>query len=424
MGRNSNTLNEILLDAEMAVNGGLLIFTDECRKAVEILSPDDFENEYSSTTFKIITDALKAGEKIDAAIFGSKEIDPQIKQYALTCASTFISTANYDAYITCVKNAARKRRIFTKMQEIIYSGEEANDAITEVERLIEAEKADNKPQQDEMKNRLVNYYENVYKPLDTAERIYTGFTRLDSVLNGLRKGSLSYVGAAPSTGKTSFGLNIVLHAIKAKRRVMFFSLEMSVEQLLDRLFANALSVSYDLIDQHRLEQDDKNRLAKSIDAILKLENLMIIDNVYALESMASKISQFKPDIVFVDFLQNIRTREKYSVRKAQVDYISSEFKRLARVNNCHICVLSQLNRVGEQGAPRMSDLKESGNLEADGDIIMLMHRPFVADKTDKYRPSDTAILIDKNKYGRTGKLKFSFDGHFQRFTEVEERYGA
>jgi replicative DNA helicase len=85
-------------------------------------------------------------------------------------------------------------------------------------------------------------------------------------------------------------------------------------------------------------------------------------------------------------------------------------------------VLSQINRVGEKGAPRMSDLKESGNLEADGDVIMLLHRPFVQDKTDKYNPSETWVLIDKNKYGRCGKIHFQFDGQLQKFTEVEDKY--
>lgn len=415
-------MNEETLNSETSIIGGLLMFPDECKKAIEALSADDFESEYGREVFTNIADAVKAGKRVDVAIFNSQDIDPQLKRYAMTCAERFVCTETYDEYIETVKNAAQKRRLFHGLQEIILSDGESGETIAALERLIETEKAQGALQHDAMKDRLTKYYENVYKPLDKAERIYTGFSRLDRVLNGLRKGSLSYIGAAPSTGKTSFALNIALHAIREKRRVLFFSLEMSTEQLLDRLFSNALSIDYGKIDKHELQQTDTDRLAQAIDEILKHENLTIIDDTYTLESMATKIAQIKPDIVFADFLQNVRTRERFSVRKNQIDYISAEFKRLARINDCHVMVLSQINRVGEQGAPRMTDLKESGSLECDGDLIMLLYRPYVQDK-GKYKPSETHVLIDKNKFGGAGKLNFCFDGTHQRFTEMEERYG-
>ncbi len=150
------------------------------------------------------------------------------------------------------------------------------------------------------------------------------------------------------------------------------------------------------------------------------KNLLICDDVYSIEAMAGKIARFKPDLVIVDFLQNIRTTDKYQTRKNQVDYISSELKRLARVNDCAVIVLSQLARSNEK--PTMSSLKESGNLEADGDYIMLLYRPFVTDKTGKYPPEQTEILLDKNKYGACGKIELKFRYQVQTFEEIETRY--
>lgn len=415
-------MTDISLDIEAAVIGGLLLHPEECSQALDQLSPEDFSIPYAADIFTLIARASKEGKQVDGALIASGLKEPEAERYAVLAMQSFISMASYPAYIEAIKGAARKRRTLRTLQELICSDPDPNDILPELEQIIEAEQDTGKPFEDEMAKRLLKYNERIYQPLDQSERIHTGFGRLDGVLNGLRKGSLSYIGAAPSTGKTTFALNILFRALKDQRRVLFFSLEMSVEQLLDRLFANALSISYELIDHRRLDKNGQHRITAAVSRLYEQKHIWIVDNDYTLESMASKIAQFKPELVFVDFLQNVRTRERFNNRKAQIDYISAEFKRLARVRDCHICVLSQINRVGEQGAPRMSDLKESGNLEADGDVIMLMHRPFVQNKASGHEPSETTVLLDKNKFGRVGLLSLRFDGVFQRFTEMDKRH--
>lgn len=415
-------MTDISLDTEATVIGGLLLHPEECGQALNQLSPEDFSIQYAVDIFTLVAKAAKEGKQAYGALIASGLKDPEAQQYAVLAMQSFISMASYPAYIEAVKGAARKRRILHSLQELVYSDPSPDDICPALAHILEAEQDTGKSYQDAMSACLTAYNARIYQPINHAERLQTGFGKLDGVLNGLRKGSLSYIGAAPSTGKTSFALNIALRALKDQRRILFFSLEMSVEQLLDRLFANALSISYELIDHRKLEENNQHRISAAVGKLYESKNIWIVDTDFTMESMASKIAQFKPELVFVDFLQNVRTRERFNNRKAQIDYISAEFKRLARIHNCHICVLSQINRAGEQGAPRMSDLKESGNLEADGDVVILIHRPFVQNKASGHEPGETNILLDKNKFGRVGLLSFRFDGVFQRFTEMDERH--
>lgn len=411
------------LNAEAAVIGGLLVNPEECAEsAFSALEPKCFESGPAAEIFTIGEKAHADGKPFDAALLREQITDPDTRAYALACAESFVSAAAYPAYIAAVRSAARRRRITGKMQELLFSGADADILTAELNKLLEEEQEHEADAAGNMHVRLMQYEQEIYEPVDAQGRIRTGFPRLDRTLNGLRKGSLSYLGAAPSSGKTTLALNMAWRALRDGRRVQFFSLEMSTEQLLDRLFSADLLLPYDKIDDHTLPEADKHRMAQAVAGLYSNSNFLIVDNQYFLEGIAHSIAQFRPDFVVIDFLQNVRTREKFQTRKNQVDYISAECKRLARVNNCHVMVLSQINRAGEQGAPRMSDLKESGNLEADADQIMLLYRPYVSDKTDAHSPAETALLVDKNKYGRCGTLRLSFDGQHQRFSEVEDRY--
>lgn len=415
-------MNDYEFDAETAIIGALLIVPEESADAVSTLVPEDFCMPHARKAFTAIAEALKQQMPIDAAIFSSTTADDGLRQYVLTAAQGFISAANLSGYVQIVKDRARQRRLLDGISGLMYARLPPDDIIAELSGLVEREQATNAPYQDQITARFLQYGNDLYKPFDPATRIYTGFSRLDGVLGGLRKGSISYIGAMPSTGKTALALNILLRALKDGRRAQFFSLEMSVEQLLDRLFASSLRYDIRRIDHKELTEDEQNRIMQALARIYEKKNLWIIDDEYTVEGMAGKIAAFKPELVVVDFMQNIRTAHRAQNRKGEIDYISAEFKRIARRHGAHILVLSQINRMGEAGAPRMADLKESGNLEADGDYVLLLHRPYVQDKTEKYKPSETSLLIDKNKYGGCGKVTFSFDGRFQRFTEVENRY--
>jgi replicative DNA helicase len=413
-------------NAESAVIGGLLLFPEECSYAVDILTQADFENPLAAEAFSIISKAAFSGKKMDAAIFGSAEVPEETKKYALASAEAFISTANYDGYVDTVKTESGRRRVTKKLNELVVEHESYDELLSSIGRIASEESTRGKGEDD---GYLMDYLSSFDKPVDPKSRILTGFSKLDKAFHGLRKGSLCYIGAYPSTGKTSFAANIALKNYTDQKRVQFFSLEMSKEQILDRIFASWKQIDYGAIDLRRVSERELLDVANGVNELMVSKRLSLHDSVYSIEAIAGKISKFKPDLAIVDFLQNVRTTSRFPNKKEQIDYISSELKRLARVNNCCIICLSQLVKpdtstksAGKSRKPTMSDLKESGNLSADGDYIMLLYRPWVLDKVN-FSPEEAHVLLDKNKfYGSCGIIDMNFEGKYQKFTEVETRY--
>lgn len=404
-------------DAESAVIGGLLRCPEECSSAIDALSPGDFENPYAAKAFEIIKDGVKAGKTIDASIFGSENTDAEVKQFAIAATETFLTPSNFDGYIATVKELSNRKKLFSRLQEISFEADDCAVTVDKLSKLVDSARSNMAEKDDD--NFLIDYITSLDKPIDPSSRIQTGFPWLDEKLKGIRKGSLCYIGAAPSTGKTAFAINILAKNRRNGKKVLMFSLEMSKSQILDRYFSSELNIDYSHLDTRNLSDDEIQEVVDATSRIQECKNFKIIDDTYSIESISAKTAQYHPDLLVVDYVQVIQTSQRFSSRKNEIDHISSELKRIARMNDCAVIALSQVARSNE--APSMSSLKESGDLEANGDYIILMHRPYVTDK--KQNPHQTFILLDKNKYGECGTVELSFDGAHQRFTEVENRYG-
>lgn len=403
-------------DAESAIIGGLLRCPDECYSALDALTPDDFENPYAAKAFKIIKDGNKNGKTVDAFIFGSENTDTELKQFALVSVETFLTPSNFDGYISAVKELSNKRKLFSQLQEISFSGDDCSSTVDKLSKLIDSTRSNMAEKSED--DFLVDYIKSLDKPVDPSSRIQTGFPWLDKKLKGIRKGSLCYIGAAPSTGKTAFAINMIAKNRMSGKKVLMFSLEMSKSQILDRYFSSTLNIDYSHLDTRNLSEEEIQEVVDMASQIQESNNFKIIDDTYSIESISAKTAQYHPDLLIVDYVQVIQTSQRFPSRKNEVDHISAELKRIARMNNCAVIALSQVARSSE--APSMSSLKESGDLEANGDYIILMHRPYVSDKTED--PHQTFILLDKNKYGGCGTVELYFDGAHQQFTEVETRY--
>lgn len=263
-------------------------------------------------------------------------------------------------------------------------------------------------------NAFEKYIENFCKE---DKHIPTHFASLDKLLNGgFIEGALVAIGARPSVGKTTLAINIA--RANWNKKVLFFSLEMSSGQLIDRLFSDVLNVPYDDMQKHihGIPPEQTSEMDKAIE--LYRNNLTIIDNIRTVEDIVNKINSCKPDLVVIDYIQIVRTQAGYTEPRHRIDYISRELKACAKETGAVIINLSQITRAGKE-KPTMSDLKESGGLEQDSDYIMLLHRPYVQDKDNPELSSDdTKVNLDKNKYGSTGVLDFCFTGKYQRFTEA------
>lgn len=247
---------------------------------------------------------------------------------------------------------------------------------------------------------------------DPVEAIGTGFVPLDKLLNGgLMKGTLATIGARPSTGKTTFAINIATH--DPALRVLFISIEMSARMIYDRIIADKADIPYRDSGLHRADFEIVR------DVIERYGNLTIVDDTTDIEDIEALLFRTCPDMVVIDYIQIVTSRCRFTDNRQRIDYISQRLKAAAKKTGSCVISLSQITRGGKD-RPTMSDLKESGGLEQDSDYIILLYREYVNCKDAQISPKATAVTLDKNKFGSTGELDMDFNGSRQRFTEAED----
>ncbi len=247
---------------------------------------------------------------------------------------------------------------------------------------------------------------------DPVESVGTGFIELDKLLNGgMLRGTLATVGARPSTGKTTFAINLATH--DPSLRVLFISIEMSSRMIYDRIVADKADVDYKKSGLHRIPFDTVKGVVE------RYSGLTVADDIADIEDIEQLIFRERLDVVIIDYIQIVTARRRFADNRQRIDYISQRLKSAAKKTGCVIVSLSQITRGGKD-RPTMSDLKESGGLEQDSDYIILLYREYVNCKEAQVSPGATTVTLDKNKFGRTGELDMDFNGSRQRFTEAED----
>jgi replicative DNA helicase len=415
------------IEAEQSVLGAMLIEPSESIPLVSMLTESDFYLPEHQATFAAMVEMHKQGKPIDfVTLLERLKTD---KDYLLQLAQMVPTLANTKAYAEIVRAKSQQRRITGKLQDVLFCDMEADALIPAVEKIIEGERGGtSKDVEEDRKQTLISYIDTIYKPLDRDTRIWTGYKHIDDKTGGLLKGGISCWGAPPSTGKTAIAINVVENQIKTKNRIAFFSLEMSKEQIYNRMFSSLLSIPYDSIKNKYLDKKQQQKISQSVSDLYGKKQLYLFGDIYTIEEISRRIYELKPDLVVVDFIQRVRTVEKMKDTRERINFLTAEFKWLAKKNNCHIMLLSQVSRQADKSGkpkpPRMSDLKESGNIEEDSDYIFMIFRPYVYEKSKDYTPEQTQLLIDKNKDGETGMIEMYFRGAVQRFEEVETRYDS
>ena len=404
----TNNTNEI----EQAIIG-LIFQYDSLNEKINGLSEDDFQiSEYRNIFIEIEKVYKKYGTVDRAIILDSLKQDQRI--ILVACAEKAIAPSMFDCYAELLKSSAQQARLIRKFEELRFTDE---CTIDNLQKLIDEEQQSgfifNAEQK--AKSNINSFIDQLGKEKDLLK---TGFSDIDFYTRGLERGTLFIIGARPSTGKTTFALNIASKQVKKGRKVLIFSLEMTAKMIYERILSDRLNINYS-------DFSFKSRINNYIDEI-KTEmqifeqdgNLLVLDDVYTIESICNQIMEVKPDIVVVDFIQIVDSVKKYDDTRTKINYISAELKRVAKKTGCIVIALSQLTRSGKD-APTMSDLRESGALEQDGDYIVILHRAYVSDK-QKADESETQVLFDKNKFGWTGLLHYRFNGIYQRFTEQSD----
>lgn len=258
--------------------------------------------------------------------------------------------------------------------------------------------------------------------------IPTGLSTLDRIIGGLHRSDLVIIGARPGMGKTSLILNIARHiCVTAGRKVAFFSLEMSRDQLAQRLLAFDAAVDISRLRQGGLTSDEWDRITTATSNLYPAQLYVDETSAITVQQIKSKLRRNKPDIVFIDYLQLLQSTGRAENRVQQVSEMTRDLKIMAKELNIPVVVCSQLSRAGQakgtSHVPQLSDLRESGSIEQDADIVLLLHRPHYyeigGEETDE-DPNKALCIVAKNRHGSTETAKLRWDGRFAKFVAQED----
>lgn len=400
------------IEVERAVIGEILTF-DVLREKTLLIEEEDFYFREHKAIVSAMHELAKENGEYDFIAVAAK-CGNDYRTEIQACVQIAISVGLFEEHFRLLKEMASRRRLVEQFNKLSLDGDLS---VPSVQKMLD----------DEQERRI---FDDVIKTNDknidcfltslnvNKGAVSTGFGMMDKILGGIRNGTVFIVGARPSTGKTSFALNIAANQLNDEtKKVMFFSLEMSAEMIYERVVASLGSIEYERFSRNTLTDDDLNKTADIAFKIKEGKRFLVIDDVYNIEQICNLINENKPNLAVIDFMQIITAMGRFENIRSRIDYISALLKRTAKTTGCAILVLSQLSRAGKE-APTMSDLKESGGLEQDGDYIALLHRPYVLNKGGEHTPEHTELLLDKNKFGRTGKIDLYFDLKYQRFSET------
>jgi replicative DNA helicase len=453
LGRLFDKLPPHAMEAECALLGSMILDSNVIGDVSGIIqSPEDFYRPSHAAIYAVLLDLYESAGKIDIVQINQRLRDlGQLDQVGGTDALVALAesvpsavTAPY--YAGIVREKAALRHLITAcsegLQRAYTSADPVADQIDACEAAIFrlAEAGVGAGPQSEAAG-IGAILQTTYDDLDRRSReggtisgLETGFFELDDMLSGLQAGDMVILGARPSQGKTAIALNIAEHvAINRRHGVAVFSMEMSKSQLGQRLLCSRSGVDSHLLRRNMISADDFARLHASIGEMADAP-LMIDDTpgltVMGLRARARRMaSRHHVKLIVVDYLQLMSSPGKHSGRVEEVSEISRGIKALARELAVPIICLSQLNRASESREghrPRMSDLRESGAIEQDADVIMLLHREDYYHKDDDgYQPSNVAeVIVAKQRNGPCGTVRLVFDGGTTRFRNMQQHVGS
>lgn len=376
-------------------------------KIFRMVRPEYFSEQFNQDTYDVLLKAYEADKKAPGNEFFLK-IHDEFKDYWLDKAEETtprLEALHLDDYIRIFLKSYSERKVKSLIDSLAIGGVTEE----ELQKLVEQVKHMSTVEVDNAQKYLDEYN----KPV---KHIKTGFSQLDEKLGGgFVAGTVTTIGARPSTGKTTFAINI--STAVPERKVVFVSLEMTAGMIYDRIVADIADINYAKCVAHEVET---SKIQTVIDG---LKNLKVVDDLTTVEDIRDLIYAETPDLIVIDYMQIVNTKVVFDNSRQRIDYISRTLKATAKETGTQIIALSQITRTGKE-KPTMSDLKESGGLEQDSDYIILLHRDYVNDKSNVAVDSkETIVTLDKNKFGSCGEFDMDFDGAKQRFTEIDFNTG-
>lgn len=429
------------LEAEQSILGGLMLDHGALDQIADILVAEDFYKPSHQMIYHAIRDLHTRNNPIDLvtvtnSLQSRNEIDAiGGPEFLLTLLDRTISSANIESHAKIVKDKSLLRKLIRTSTNII---EDAFNQENDVEALVDRAEAEilqvgeTKATQGlvgsmEVVKASIQKIEELYKLKADITGIPTGFAELDKMTAGLHPGELTIIAARPSMGKTAFSLNIASHmALRAKKTIGYFSVEMSKESLMMRLLASESKVSMSEIRNGRIQDSSWPKLITAAGAIS--EAPLYLDDTSGISPFEIRArcrrlkSQHGLDAIMIDYLQLMDLKMKVESRERAVSEISRSLKALAKELKIPVIALAQLNR-GVEGRsdrrPMLSDLRESGSIEQDADVIMMLYRDDYYDKDDPEKQGHAEVIIGKQRNGPTGTVKLKFDAKSNRFRDAD-----
>ena len=426
------------IEAEQAVVGAMLMDRDAILTSSEIICGEDFYQSAYGVIFDAVVEIYNEGKPVDLITLQErlkeKDVPAEISslEFVRDLVTAVPTSANVKYYAEIVSEKSMLRRLIKLNDDIsnmCYLGKEPMEAVLETteKKVFELVQKRNTGDFVPIKDVVLNALEKIElasKTSGSVTGIPTGFLDLDYKMAGLQPSDLILVAARPSMGKTAFVLNIAQHvAFKAKKSVAIFSLEMSKEQLVNRLFALEAQVDSQSLRTGNLKDEDWEKLIESAGIIGK-SNLIIDDTPgISISELRSKCRKFKLehglDLIIIDYLQLMtgRVGGRSESRQQEISDISRALKGLARELNVPVIALSQLSRAVEQRPdhrPMLSDLRESGAIEQDADVVMFIYRDDYYNKDTE--PKNVAeIIIAKQRNGSIGTVNLTWLPNYTKF---------
>ena len=431
-------------DAEQAVLGSMLTDNDAVMAAVEVLKEDAFYREDNKIIYQAILNLYSKSEPIDIITL-KDELESMGKfeqvggfEYLASLPDKVPTTANVQKYIKIVEEKSTLRNLIKTANEIIEMGYDPTEDVSDImegaeKKIFNIMQNNEKKSYTPIKDVLVDSFtqlEELYNRKQHITGVPSGFIELDYKTAGFHGSDLVLIAARPAMGKSAFALNIATNAaVRSNVPVVLFSLEMSKEQMVNRILCSEAMVDSNKVRTGKLDEEDWTKLAEAIGPLS--EAGVYIDDTPGISVMEirTKCRKLKMEknigLVVIDYLQLISgSNKRNGSREQEISEISRSLKVLAKELNVPVIALSQLSRAVEQRddhRPMLSDLRESGAIEQDADIVMFLYRDDYYNK-ESAEKDIAEVIIAKQRGGSTGTVKLYWMGNYTKFVNIERRF--
>ncbi|RKD22894.1 replicative DNA helicase [Ammoniphilus oxalaticus] len=434
------------IEAEQAVLGAIFLEQDALVSANEIIAPGDFYRPAHQRIFQAMTELAERGEPVDlVTVTAGLETRKLLEDvggvsYLTDLANAVPTAANIEHYCRIIEQKAVLRQLIRTATKIVTDGfnqsEDLGDLLSDAEKnIMQISQRRTRGGFQHIKDVLMDAYERI-ETLSVSKGevtgLPTGYPDLDKMTSGLQKSDLIILAARPSVGKTAFALNVAQNvAARAGEVVAIFSLEMAAAQLVMRMICAEGNIDSGKIRTGYLDDDDWRKLTMSIGTLSKAS--IFIDDTpgITMPEIRSKCRRLLAEqgnigLVLIDYLQLISGRGGGDNRQQEVSEISRSLKLMARELHCPVMALSQLSRSVEQRQdkrPMLSDIRESGSIEQDADIVAFLYREDYYDQETEDK-NVIEVIIGKQRSGPTGTVKLAFLKEYNKFVSLEQHHQA